>query len=117
MGLLDQLDNSGTTYNPGASSTSASPSFGSSLSKASSIRHKLYSIKGFPSISGALIGDYFPGVVKGFGLIPTPSQLDGILNGNNPAGPLRDPATPAINNSFLCGVYKNCAPENGGNHI
>lgn len=117
MGLLDQLDNNGTTYNPGVSSTSLAPSFGNSLSKVSSIRHKRYSLRGYPSINGALIGDYFPGVVKGFGLKPLPSLLDGSLNGNNPTGPLSDPLTPSINNSFSCGVYKNCAPENGASHI
>ena len=117
MGLLNKLDNNGTSYNSGVSSTSLSPTFGNALSKPLSIRHKDYSLNGIPQINGSLVGDYFPGVLKGFGLKPSPSLLDGILNGNNPLGPLRDASTPSINNSFSCGEYKNCAPENGGTHI
>ena len=115
MGLIDRLDNNGTNYNPGVSSTSLSPTFGNALSKPLSIRHKNYSISGNPSITGNLVADYFPMVSKGFGLLPVPSLLD--LNGNSPLGPLRDPSFPFWNNSFSCGVYKNCAPETGASHI
>jgi hypothetical protein len=41
-------------------------------------------------------------------LNPAPSTLD--LNGQNPSGPLRNPGTVAINNSFINGTYRDSAP-------
>jgi hypothetical protein len=40
--------------------------------------------------------------------LPQPSLLD--INGTTPVGPLSDPNTPAINNSFANGQYLNNLP-------
>ena len=116
MGLLDKLDsaNGGTELNGGITTNSSKPTFGNSLSKAQSIRHKEYSLNGEPHINGVLVKDYFPMVSKGFGLKPLPSQLDGILNGQDPSGPLFDYTNNIpMGNSFVNGTYKNSAPAEG----
>ena len=46
---------------------------------------------------------------KGPNLLPRPSLLD--INGVNPVGPLRDPNTPPINNTFEKGEYLKNLPK------
>tara|TARA_Y100000034_G_C6687119_1_gene302379 strand:+ start:310 stop:618 length:309 start_codon:yes stop_codon:yes gene_type:complete len=98
MGLLNKLTTTGTTLNPNGVNTPPIPVGATDQSK---LQYE-YSINGMPNIP-------FNGYFTHYAIKPSPSVLD--LNGVNPLGPLRDITIPPINNSFSCGVYKNCTPE------
>jgi hypothetical protein len=90
MGLLNKLTvNPGSVFSQGNGSTPPTPVGATPQSKL----QYTYSINGIPNVPNK----------------PSPSNLD--LDGVNPLGPLKDATTPSINNSFSCGVYKNCTPE------
>ena len=96
MGIASNFLQNGSTYAAGIGGTSADLQSERDAIigiKKQSKLHYDYSINGMPNIPNQ----------------PTPSVLD--LNGVNPLGPLKDTTTPSINNSFSCGVYKNCTPE------
>jgi len=99
MGLLNKLTvNQGSVFSQGNGATPPTPVGATDQSKL----QNEYSINGMPNIpTNGYFSHY---LVK-----PLPSVLD--LNGVNPLGPLKDATTPSINNSFSCGVYKNCTPE------
>jgi hypothetical protein len=65
-----------------------------------------YSVNGseFFSVNNAYQA-YNDGVTN---FLPQPSLLD--INGGTPVGPLSDPSTPSINNSFNNGQYLNNLP-------
>jgi len=108
MGLLDKLTiQGGSVYsygngqtpptNPGATQQSKLHADGNTPG---------YSLDGsdfdFVNISYQAYND---GVVN---FLPQPSLLD--INGATPLGPLSDPNTPSINNSFANGQYLNNLP-------
>ena len=103
MGLKDKLENEGSTFQSPAGLGAVTPQVGAT---AASKLHDKYSLDGTDSTAvTSQINEYDDGVQN---ITPSPSTLD--LNGNTPTGPLRNPSTLAINNTFVNGTYRDSAP-------
>jgi hypothetical protein len=107
MGLLNKLTGQGSVYSYGNGQTPPTNPGATQQSKL----HADGNTPGY-SIDGSDFGEvndayqsYNDGVVN---FLPQPSLLD--INGITPVGPLSDPNTPSINNSFANGQYLNNLP-------
>ncbi len=107
MGLLDKLTGQGSVYSYGNGQT---PSTNVGATQQSKL-HANGNLPGY-SLNGSEFGDvndayqaYNDGITN---FLPQPSLLD--INGTTPLGPLSDPNTPAINNTFNNGQYLNNLP-------
>lgn len=108
MGLLDKLTiQGGSVYSYGDGQTPPTNVGATQQSKL----HANGNLPGY-SLNGSEFGDvndayqaYNDGVTN---FLPQPSLLD--INGSVPVGPLSDPNTPSINNSFANGQYLNNLP-------
>lgn len=102
MGLLDMLTTQGT---PLSYTNGATPPTNTLATQQSTLHADGnaagYSLNGtdFQTVN-ASYQQYNDSVVN---FLPQPSQLD--INGQRPSGPLSDPNTPSINNSFQNGTY------------
>ena len=107
MGLKDLLSTQGSPLSYGNGIT---PRINNGASKQSKLHadgnQAGYSLDGsdFTQVNGAYQA-YNDGVVN---FLPQPSLLD--IDGQKPTGPLSDPNTPSINNSFSQGEYLNNLP-------
>ena len=107
MGLLDKLTGQGSVYSYGNGQTPPTNIGATQQSKL----HANGTQPGY-SLNGSEFGDVnnaYQSYNDGYGnTLPTPSLLD--INGTPPLGPLSDPNTPSINNSFINGSYLNNLP-------
>ena len=107
MGLLNLLTGQGSVLSYGNGQTPA-------VNQGATQQSKLHADGNQPGYS--LDGSDFADVNNAYQLyndgsgnfLPLPSNLD--INGINPVGPLSDPNTPSINNSFSQGQYLNNLP-------
>ena len=107
MGLLDTLTIQGSPYSYGNGTT---PSTNLGATQFSRL-HARGNSPGY-SIDGNyfnIVNNAYQAYNDGVGnILPQPSLLD--INGVKPTGPLSDPNTPSINNSFSQGQYLNNLP-------
>ena len=113
MGLNDTLLNQGSRY---SKYNGQDPSVNPLATRQSQLHGTQASPRGGAagySIDGAYqkevnkyYAEYDDGVVNA---LPRPSDYD--ISGVNPIGPLRDPNTPPINNTFIKGEYLNNLPK------
>jgi hypothetical protein len=103
MGLIDKLQNEGSLFQGAAGLGGIQPQSGAT---GRSKLHDKYSLDGTDSSDVITqLGEYD---TRTSTLAPQPSNLD--TNGENPTGPLRNPGTVAINNTFINGTYRDSAP-------
>jgi hypothetical protein len=102
MGLFDKLTGQGSVYSYGNGQTPPTNPGATQQSKL----HTDGTQPGY-SLNGSNFGDVnnaYQSYNDGVGnILPQPSLLD--INGTPPVGPLSDPNTPSINNSFSNGQY------------
>jgi hypothetical protein len=111
MGLLDKLtiDGSSLSINDGNTPFTNPLATGTSLHSDGTPGNS-YSLNGTNAATiSNLYAQYEDGDVNP---LEQPSVLD--INGLVPIGPLSDPGTPSINNTFAGGAYLNNLPEGGG---
>lgn len=107
MGLLNKLTGEGSVYSYGNGQTPT-------INPGATQQSKLHADGNTPGYS--LDGSDFAEVNAAYqayndgmpNFLPPPSGLD--INGVVPVGPLNDPSTPSINNSFSQGQYLNNLP-------
>jgi hypothetical protein len=109
MGLYDKLTKGGSPFS--ITGNGSTPSTNPLATKASTM-HAENDTAGY-SLSGknfSLVNSQYQQYVDGVpNLLPQPSTLD--INGVKPAGPLKDPKTISINDSFSKGEYLNNLPR------
>lgn len=107
MGLLTKLTTQGSPFAYGNGETPSTNPGATAQSKL----HTNGNLPGY-SLNGSEFGevnDAYQSYNDGYGnFLPQPSLLD--INGAVPVGPLSDPNTPSINNSFSQGQYLNNLP-------
>jgi hypothetical protein len=109
MGLYDKLTQGGSPFSitGNGSTPSTNP-----LATKQSIMHAEGDVASY-SLNGAnfpIVNSQYQQYVDGVpNLLPQPSVLD--IDGINPKGPLKDPKTISLNNTFAKGEYLNNLPR------
>jgi hypothetical protein len=109
MGLYDKLTVGGSPFSiTGNGSTPATNPLAGKGSKLHADGNAAgYSLSG---VNQSLVNSEYQQYVDGMpNNLPQPSQLD--IDGVNPRGPLKDPKTRSINDSFSKGEYLNNLPR------
>lgn len=103
MGLIDKLNLEGSLLQGSEGLGGIQPQKGAT---GQSKLHDKYSLNG--TEFGDVINQLSEYDTRTSPLSPQPSNLN--INGVNPTGPLRNPGTVAINNTFVNGTYRDSAP-------
>lgn len=102
MGLIDKLQNEGSTFQSPSGLGAVSAQAGAT---AASKLHDKYALDG---TEASAVTSQLSEYDTAQNLTPSPSTLS--INGNTPTGPLTNGSTLATNDTFINGTYRNSAP-------